>query len=213
MAPSRPAALVRRNLELQGSERLAQACRRVPSRLTAPGSPLMAKASLGLISAPIELRPWKDPPAQLTRPPTREPLTGAVLITLITTRRSPAGNRLRRLSRLLFRHLRTRASNQEGALKAGTVGFGWHEVEIIKVGNDVTWTIDGLTIATLTGATLAGNNIFVGHWDVFASTTANPAMNFSVVDNWQVEVIPEPSTWLLGFLGATGLLSLRLRKK
>ena len=70
-----------------------------------------------------------------------------------------------------------------------------------------------LTIATLTGATLAGNNIFVGHWDVFASTTANPAMNFSIVDNWQVEVIPEPSTWLLGFLGATGLLSLRLRKK
>jgi len=104
------------------------------------------------------------------------------------------------------------ANNQEGALKAGTVGFGWRQVEITKVGNDVTWTIDGLTIATLTGATLAGNNIFVGHWDVFASTTANPAMNFSIVDNWRVDVIPEPSTWLLGILGVTAVFCLRRRK-
>jgi hypothetical protein len=103
-------------------------------------------------------------------------------------------------------------SNQEGALKAGTVGFGWRQVEITKVGNDVTWTIDGLRIATLTSATLAGNNIFVGHWDVFASTTANPEMNFSIVDNLRVEVIPEPSTCLLGCLGAIGLLVFRRKK-
>jgi len=60
---------------------------------------------------------------------------------------------------------------------------------------------------------LAGNNIFVGHWDPFASTTANPAMNFSIVDNWQLDVIPEPSTWLLGILGATAVFYLRRRKR
>jgi MYXO-CTERM domain-containing protein len=105
------------------------------------------------------------------------------------------------------------ANNQEGALKAGTVGFGWRQIEITKVGNDVSWTIDGLPIATLTGATLAGNNIFVGHWDAFSSTTANPAMNFSIVDNWRVEVIPEPSAWMLGLLGAAGLLGWRRRQR
>jgi hypothetical protein len=99
--------------------------------------------------------------------------------------------------------------NQEGALKAGTVGFGWRQVEITKIGSDVTWSIDGLRIATLSNANLPGGNIFVGHWDVFSSVTGNPEMNFSIVDNLRVVAIPEPGTMALAFLGLGGLFLLR----
>ena len=44
----------------------------------------------------------------------------------------------------------------------------WHQVEINKSGDLVTWTIDGLLIATvdLNTVTLGGGNIFFGHSDI-----------------------------------------------
>lgn len=107
----------------------------------------------------------------------------------------------------------TYPTNQVGALKAGAIGFEWRQVEIAKVGTDVTWKIDGLLIATLTNATFGGSNIFVGHWDVFSSIADNAELNFSVVDNLRVEAIPEPSTIALGVLGAAGLFFAARRKK
>lgn len=101
-------------------------------------------------------------------------------------------------------------AQQTGALKAGTLGFQWRVVEVSRVGTTVTWTIDGLTIATLTNATFGGSNIFVGHWDVFSSIADNPATAFSVIDN--LTVIPEPSTIALGALGALALFALRRKK-
>ena len=104
-------------------------------------------------------------------------------------------------------------AQQTGALKAGTLGFQWREVAVSKVGTTVTWTIDGLTIATLTSATFGGSNIFVGHWDVFSSIADNPATAFSVIDNLRVEAIPEPSVLALTVIGAVGgLIFLRRRK-
>jgi hypothetical protein len=93
-------------------------------------------------------------------------------------------------------------ANQTGALKAGTQGFAWRKHEITKLGGNVSWSIDGLPIATFVNPTLTGSNIFVGHWDVFASITDNPAVTFGIVDRLEVEEIPEPSSVLLYLIGA-----------
>lgn len=101
---------------------------------------------------------------------------------------------------------------QTGSLKPGTVGFLWHDFAITKTGNDVSWTIDGLPIATLTNATLPGGNIFVGFWDVFASVSDNPALSFGLVDNVRVIAVPETSTGALGAMAAVVGFARRRRK-
>lgn len=103
-------------------------------------------------------------------------------------------------------------TNQTGALAIGTVGFAWHDVVISKVGSDVTWSIDGLTIATLTNAVLAGDNVFVGFYDIFTtSITDNPAVSFGLVDNLSVIAVPEPSTVTIALLGL-GVFAWRMRR-
>lgn len=77
---------------------------------------------------------------------------------------------------------------QTGALAAGTVGFAWRQVLLNKQGNVVEWFIDGLKIAALTNAPLAGSNIFIGYWDPFTSVSDNAALSFGLVDNVRVEV-------------------------
>ena len=104
-------------------------------------------------------------------------------------------------------------AEQTGALKAGTLGFAWREVEISNIGGNVTWTIDGLQIATFTNPTLTGSNVFVGHWDVFGSIAGNAALSFSVVDNLVVEQIPEPaSSALAGFVAMGLAIAARCRR-
>jgi hypothetical protein len=100
---------------------------------------------------------------------------------------------------------------QQGALKPGTTGFGWRNFAIEKVGNDVTWTLDGLIIAIMTNATLSGDNVFVGYWDVFASVSDNPATSFGLIDNVRVETIPEPATGGLVLAASLALLARRRR--
>jgi hypothetical protein len=94
---------------------------------------------------------------------------------------------------------------QDGALKPGTLGFAWRLHEISKVGSAVTWTIDGLPIATFPSPTLTGSNVFVGHWDVFASIADDARFSFGIVDNLVVEQIPEPGSLSLLALAAVGL--------
>lgn len=98
---------------------------------------------------------------------------------------------------------------QTGTTAAGSLGFDWHLHEISKVGSDVTWTINGLEIATFAAPTSSGSNIFVGHWDAFASITDNPALSFGIIDN--LEVVPEPTSLGLLGVGALGLLARRRR--
>jgi len=101
---------------------------------------------------------------------------------------------------------------QTGTTAAGSLGFAWHLHEIRKIGSDVSWTINGLPIAKFTGPALGGSNVFVGHWDPFASITDNPALSFGIIDNVVVEQIPEPASASLLALSAIALLAARRRR-
>ena len=104
----------------------------------------------------------------------------------------------------------TAHAQQTGTTAAGSLGFDWHLHEITKVGTEVTWSINGLEIASFAAPTLGGNNVFVGHWDPFASIADNPALSFGIIDNLEV-IVPEPTSLaVLGF-GGLGLLARRRR--
>ena len=95
------------------------------------------------------------------------------------------------------------------------MGWAWRDVEIAKIGNTVTWTVDGLLLATVditTAGTLGGGNILFNQYDINATTTdaAGNDLLFGLYDN-VVVYIPEPTTGALGLLGA-GLFLSRRRK-
>lgn len=105
---------------------------------------------------------------------------------------------------------------QTGTAEDGTLGWAWRDVEIAKIGNTVTWTVDGLLLATVditAAGTLGGNNILFNQYDVNAGTTSADGNDllFGLFDN-VVVCIPEPTTGALGLLGA-GLLFLSRRRK
>jgi len=77
---------------------------------------------------------------------------------------------------------------QTGILQVGTLGFAWRQVEIIRIGSTVAWSIHGLPIATVTNAMLTGSNVFVGYYDFYPSISDNAALSFGLVDNLQVDL-------------------------
>lgn len=107
---------------------------------------------------------------------------------------------------------------QTNTTRTGTVGMAWRDVVIEKVGNNVTWTIDGRLIvsADISGAPLAGSNILFGQSDINATSSSDlnaGSLLFGLIDNVRVTVVPEPSSIALGAMGAAFLLLLRRRKK
>jgi hypothetical protein len=109
-------------------------------------------------------------------------------------------------------------SSQTGTLNNGTLGFKWHEVEISRTDNVVTWMIDGFLIATVTNnAAIATDQAFVGYWDAFSSiagTTGGSAgsqMVFGLIDN--LMIVPEPSTAAVTLLGLAVAACCARRKK
>jgi len=101
---------------------------------------------------------------------------------------------------------------QTNTTAVGTIGFAWRDVEITRVGDVITWSIDGLLIATVTNA-LAADNIFLGYWDPFTSVSTGPDVQFGLVDNLRIEVVPEPSTMVLGLLGLAGFWAVGRRSR
>lgn len=108
--------------------------------------------------------------------------------------------------------------NQSGTTAAGAQGFTWHDVAIMKLGNMITYTIDGTLIATVDASTvtLGGGNILLNQYDINAGSSADAnvrLLHFGLFDNVRVEVVPEPSTIALGAFGLGALYLLRRRQK
>lgn len=103
---------------------------------------------------------------------------------------------------------------QTGVTDLGEIAFRWHEVTIDKIGNNISWAIDGTLIASsfLDGVALSGDNIFFGMFDAnsFSSTDPNNFLNTAIYDN-VVVTVPEPSIFALTALGGLALLAFRRR--
>lgn len=98
--------------------------------------------------------------------------------------------------------------NQTGTAAAGAPGFAWRDFSITKTGNTATWSLDGLTIATVdlsTAGTLGGGNILFNQYDINATISTDPTSPstlFGLIDNVRVTtVVPEPGGVALGLLG------------
>jgi hypothetical protein len=107
---------------------------------------------------------------------------------------------------------------QTGNTNAGALAYAWHQWEVAKVGNTVTWTVDGILAATIdiSGKTFdaSNGNIFFGQWDINATSSTDPnarSLLFGLIDNVEVSAIPEPGSLLLAALASP--LVLRLRRK
>lgn len=90
----------------------------------------------------------------------------------------------------------TGEANQTGTLNGGAAGFRWNDVEIKKIGNLVTWTVNGTLLITVDMTDFStptlGGNISFGHADVNATSSTDPAaakLIFSLVDNIRVTAI------------------------
>ena len=103
--------------------------------------------------------------------------------------------------------------SQTGVTAAGQMAFEWHEVELVvdNVAQTVSFSIDGLLIASDTTTPDLDGYLFVGYGDYFSS--ASDPLSFSVVDNIVVSTaaIPEPASVGLLATAAFGLLCRRTR--
>jgi hypothetical protein len=107
-------------------------------------------------------------------------------------------------------------SGQQGPTAVGTQGMAWHTWEITKLGDTVTWTIDGVLIGTVdvTNEPFGGDNLFFGQFDINATSSTDPnarSLLFGLVDNVEVaDVVPEPGMLsVVGLVGATLMLRRR----
>ena len=107
---------------------------------------------------------------------------------------------------------------QTGAAGAGAPAFAWHDVRILKLGNTITWTMDGLLLATVDASTvtLGGSDILLMYSDTNATSSSDPNdvnLLFGLFDNITVTLVPEPGTPLLSLLGAIGVYLARRKRK
>lgn len=107
---------------------------------------------------------------------------------------------------------------QVGTTSVGTLGFAWRDMLIEKIGNTVSWSVDGLPIASVPITNLealGGENIFFGMFDINAGSSNDPNdfLNAAIFDNIQVEVIPEPASACFLAVAVVGLCARRRRPR
>ncbi|HEX5050344.1 MAG TPA: hypothetical protein VFZ65_01100 [Planctomycetota bacterium] len=108
---------------------------------------------------------------------------------------------------------------QSGVSGAGSFGFAWHEVEMRVVSDggtggatSVSWSIDGLQIATLDagiGSTFTTDGaVTIGYMDIFTSLSNNPALSFGLVDNLRIGTPAVATAFGAGCAGIAGVPAL-----
>ncbi|MGD9636945.1 MAG: hypothetical protein AB7G28_25765 [Pirellulales bacterium] len=97
---------------------------------------------------------------------------------------------------------------QAGVTALGATGMAWHEVEITKLDNFITWSVDQVVLASVDienlVVPLGGGNILFGHADINGVASTDPLrfeLLFSLVDNIEVTAIPEPHTLGIASIG------------
>ena len=79
-----------------------------------------------------------------------------------------------------------------GAAFAGTLAFKWHDVSLKKVANTITYSINGVLIATVDvtdAGALGGANILFNHYDINATASSDPNranLIFTLIDNVRI---------------------------
>jgi hypothetical protein len=108
--------------------------------------------------------------------------------------------------------------SQSGSVAAGALGWAWHDVLITKIGNSLTWQMDGQLFASLdisTNGVLSGSDIMLVQSDINTTASTDPngtTLNFGLFDNVVVTQVPEPATCALAIMSAAGLFLARRRK-
>jgi hypothetical protein len=111
----------------------------------------------------------------------------------------------------------TYPTTQGGSTPAGIIGFAWHTMTITQDGVNVTWAIDGTTIATVpdSALTFAGSQVSLAAIDSGLSGSSaanNQLLNADIWDNLTITAVPEPASLSLLGLGVVGVLVARRRK-
>ena len=92
--------------------------------------------------------------------------------------------------------------------------MAWRDVVIEKAGDTISWTVDGLRIATvpLEEVIPGGDNILFGMFDINATSSIDPNdfLNAAIYDNIVV-IVPEPASAAL--LSVTAGFALAFRRR
>lgn len=82
--------------------------------------------------------------------------------------------------------------NAPGTAYNGALAFKWRDISLQKIGNTITYLIDGVLIATVNvqdAGALGGTNILFNHYDINAGASADPNrtnLTFTLIDNVRV---------------------------
>ena len=105
-------------------------------------------------------------------------------------------------------------NSQFGSTNVGVLGMAWRRWEIRKEGTRVDWFVDGLHIGFHTNVQFGGDNIFLAFADTNSGSSTDVISDqllFGLIDNVEVEAIPEPGTMVL--LAGLGLAAIARKRK